>query len=59
MLGEEWVENLKQEEDLMKFTDSKILKNLASHSHNNGVEKINGSIIQEEKRECLADPREF
>lgn len=33
LLGEKW--GKQQEEYLMKSTDSKILKNLASHSSNN------------------------
>ena len=50
MLGEEWGEDLKQEEYLMKSAGRKIFKNLASNSSNIERKEYKGEHYQEEKK---------
>lgn len=58
MLGEEWGEDVKQEEYLMKSAGRKIFKNLASNSSNIERKEYKWEHYQEEKKGYLADPRE-
>ena len=50
MLGEEWGEDLKQEEYLMKSAGRKIFKNLASNSSNIERKEYKWEHYQEEKK---------
>lgn len=62
LLGKEWREGknwvFKKEEYLLKPTDTKILKNLTTHSPSTKSREYKWEHYPREK-ECLADPREF